>query len=330
MLRSSTSLALLALLTCASAAHADFKVCNRMSYVVEAAVGVADKNATVTRGWFRIDPATCRTIAQGTLNADRILLNARALPIYGASPLPQNGSDKLCVGQGNFLIASARQCTPEQTLAGFTEVKPSTDDDGNTVAYLSESSEYDDEQSRLAGVQRLLTLAGYDASPIDGVDGPKTQAALAAFLKANNLNADTAIAPNFFETMIAAVQSPNGPGLTWCNDTSYRVMAAVGTDDGKSVTTRGWFRVDTGKCVHPDMSGQPRRVFSFAEAVADDGRAIKKNGTPVSWGGSHTFCTRDTQFETSDQNDCGGRGFNANGFALVDMSANKTLRFAQP
>jgi peptidoglycan hydrolase-like protein with peptidoglycan-binding domain len=51
------------------------------------------------------------------------------------------------------------------------------------VAYLAEDSEYDDEQARLAGIQRLLVIAGYDAAPIDGVDGPKTQAALAAFLK---------------------------------------------------------------------------------------------------------------------------------------------------
>ena len=56
-----------------------------MSYVVEAAIGIDDKAATATRGWFRIDPATCRVVVQGTLTADRILLNARALGVYGAS-----------------------------------------------------------------------------------------------------------------------------------------------------------------------------------------------------------------------------------------------------
>ena len=55
------------------------------------------------------------------------------------------------------------------------------------MAYLAEDSEYDDEQARLAGIQRLLVIAGYDAAPIDGVDGPKTQAALAAFLKSRGL-----------------------------------------------------------------------------------------------------------------------------------------------
>src|SRR5436305_15277342 len=70
-------------------AFADLKICNRMSYVVEAAIGIDEKAATATRGWFRIDPATCRVVAQGTLSADRILLNARAPGVYGASPTPQ-------------------------------------------------------------------------------------------------------------------------------------------------------------------------------------------------------------------------------------------------
>ena len=60
-------------------AFADLKLCNRMSYVVEAAIGIDEKSATATRGWFRIDPAACRVVLQGALTADRILLEcARA------------------------------------------------------------------------------------------------------------------------------------------------------------------------------------------------------------------------------------------------------------
>ena len=215
-------------------ALADLKLCNRMSYVVEAAIGIDDKSATATRGWFRIDPAACRVVAQGTLTADRILLNARALGVYGSSPIPQNGGDTLCIAPDNFVIAAARQCRSGQTPAPFTQVNPTQTDDGNLVAYLAEDSEYDDEQAKLAGIQRLLVIAGYDAAPIDGVDGPKTQAALAAFLKSRGLGADAVQSPNFFTTMIAAVQSPSGAGLTWCNDTPHKIMAAVATDDGKT------------------------------------------------------------------------------------------------
>jgi uncharacterized membrane protein len=205
----------IALLAGAAPAHADLKLCNRMSYVIEAAIGIDDKAATATRGWFRIDPAACRVVAQGTLTADRILLNARALGVYGSSPIPQNGGDTLCIAPDNFVIAAARQCRAGQSPAPFTQINPTPTDDGNLVAYLAEDSEYDDEQAKLAGIQRLLVIAGYDAAPIDGVDGPKTQAALAAFLRNRGLTPDILQAPNFFATMIDAVQSPSSVGLTF-------------------------------------------------------------------------------------------------------------------
>ncbi|MFL6792916.1 MAG: DUF1036 domain-containing protein [Bradyrhizobium sp.] len=312
-------------------AHADLKLCNRMSYVVEAAIGIDDKSATATRGWFRIDPATCRVVAQGTLAADRVLLNARALGVYGSPPIPQSGTDTLCIAQDNFIIAAARQCRAGQTPAPFTQITPTHTDDGNLVAYLAEDSEYDDEQARLAAIQRLLVIAGYDAAPIDGVDGPKTQAALAAFLKGRALSADVVQSPNFFTTMINAVQSPSTTGLTWCNDTPHKIMAAVATDDGKAVTSRGWYRIDPGKCLHPDVTGQPRQIFSFAEAVDGENRAIKYRDKPLNWGGSKQLCTRESKFEINEQGDCGTRGLAPIGFAPVDMSGGgKTLRFAVP
>jgi uncharacterized membrane protein len=327
----SSFLITVALLASVAPAHADLKLCNRMSYVVEAAIGIDDKAATATRGWFRIDPAACRVVVQGTLTADRILLNARALGVYGSSPIPQNGGDTLCIASDNFVIAAARQCRSGQTPAPFTQITPTATEDGNLVAYLAEDSEYDDDQARLAGIQRLLVIAGYDAAPIDGVDGPKTQTALAAFLKSRGLAPDIVQAPNFFAAMIDAVQSPSSIGLTWCNDTPHKIMAAVGTDDGKTVISRGWYRIEPGKCLHPDVVGQPKQIFSFAEAVDADNRAVKFRDKPLNWGGATQLCTRESKFEISEQGDCGTRGLAATGFTAVDMSSGgKTLRFAMP
>lgn len=312
-------------------AHADFKLCNHMSYVVDVAIGIDDKGTTVTRGWWRIDPAQCRVVAQGTLTADRVLLNARALSVYGSSPIPQNGSDNLCVAKDNFVIPAARECRRGQTAVPFTEIKPSQGDDGNLTAYLAEDSDYDDDQAKLAGIQRLLVIAGYDAAPIDGVDGPKTQAALAAFLKSRRLDAEAVKAPDFFTTMVKAVQSPSPTGLTWCNDTPHKVMAAIGIDDGKAVTSRGWYGIDPGACLHPDITGQPRQVFSFAEAVDASGRTVQVKAKPLVWGGTKMLCTRDGKFEFGEQGDCSSRGLATTGFAAVDMSGGgKTLRFSLP
>jgi uncharacterized membrane protein len=323
--------AVISFLFSAVPAYADLKLCNRMSYVVEAAIGIDDKSATATRGWFRIDPAACRVVAQGTLTADRILLTARALGVYGSSPIPQSGGDTLCIAPDNFVIAAARQCRSGQSPAPFTQISPTRADDGNQVAYLAEDSEYDDEQARLAGIQRLLVIAGYDAAPIDGVDGPKTQAALAAFLKSRGLSADIVQAPNFFTMMIDAVQSPSSTGLTWCNDTPHKIMAAVATDDGKTVISRGWYGIEPGKCLHPDVTGAPKQIFSFAEAVDAANRALKVKDTPLNWGGTTQLCTRESKFEINEQGDCGTRGLAVTGFAAVDMSSGgKTLRFALP
>jgi uncharacterized membrane protein len=323
--------AVISFLASSAPAFADLKLCNRMSYVVEVAIGIDDKAATATRGWFRIDPAACRVVAQGTLTADRILLHARALGVYGSSPVAQSGGDMLCIAPDNFVIAAARQCRSGQTPVPFSQVNPKQSDDGNLVAYLAEDSEYDDEQARLAGIQRLLVIAGNDAAPIDGVDGPKTQAALAAFLKSRGLMTDIVQSPNFFTTMINAVQSPSSNGLTWCNDTPHKIMAAVATEDGKTVISRGWYRIDPGKCLHPDLTGQPKQIFSFAEAVDSENRTLKFKDKPLNWGGAKELCTRESKFEINEQGDCGTRGFAVTGFAAVDVSSGgKTLRFAMP
>jgi uncharacterized membrane protein len=320
----------LALLALVGAARADLKLCNRLSYVVEAAIGVEEAGSTATRGWLRIDPGQCQTALQGVLAARRLYVHAQALSVYGASPLPGVGHADLCVATGDFVIPAARFCRPGQRAARFAEVKPADTAEG-PVAVLAEDAEYTDEQARLAGIQRLLVIAGYDAAPIDGVDGPKTQAALAAFLKSRGLTADIVQSPNFFTAMIDAVQSPSSTGLTWCNDTPHKIMAAVATDDGKAVTSRGWYRIDPGKCLHPDVIGQPKQVYSFAEAVDGENRAVKYRDKPLNWGGPKELCTRESKFEVSEQGDCGSRGLAAIGFAPVDMSSGgKTLRFAMP
>ena len=81
------------------------------------------------------------------------------------------------------------------------------------------------------------------------------------------------------------------------------------------MTSRGWYRIDPGKCLHPDVTGQPKQVFSFAEAVDADNRTIKLKDKPLNWGGTTQLCTRESKFETNEQGDCGSRGFAATGFA---------------
>ncbi len=321
--RCAAGAALLAL-AAASPARADLKLCNRLSYVVETAIGIDDKGATATRGWFRIDPGQCRAVIKGTIEADHLYLHARALSAYGPSPLPETGHADLCVGQGNFIIAAARTCRPGQSAARFTAIKPSAATDGQ-VAFLAEEADYDDEQARLAGIQRLLVILGYDANPVDGVTGPKTEAAIAQFIKDRNLSSDAANGVGFFDTLIETAQRPATTGFSWCNDTRYAVMAALGVEERDTIVTRGWYRVEPGKCLRPEVVGKPRRVYSFGEAVEADGRSVRRADKALAWGGNVTLCTRDVKFELTDHKDCLGAGLAATSFALVDIGNRPTV-----
>ena len=82
-----------AVLACVTPARADLQFCNKTSYVLDLALGLEEKDAAASRGWFRVDPGRCKTVLQGTLTADKAYVHARALGAYGAdrwysSPTP--------------------------------------------------------------------------------------------------------------------------------------------------------------------------------------------------------------------------------------------------
>ena len=300
-----------------ASAHAELTLCNRTSYRMEVAIGLEKRANVETRGWLRLDPGQCRQALEGTLDADMVYVHARTPPVYGSAPLPLNGQADFCIKNDDFDIPNARSC-PQSQQAQFSAAKPSDSPKG-PVVNLAEEADYDDVQARLAGVQRLLVIAGYDAYPIDGVPGAKTQAAIAKFLNERKLGADAVTTPAFFDALIEAARNPEGVGFSWCNDTKYPVMASLGFAEMGSIVTRGWYRVESGQCVRPDLRGDPRRVYSYAEAVDASGRAIKRGEGALSWGGTLALCTRDGRFELADHKDCAARGLNSAGFAVIDL-----------
>jgi uncharacterized membrane protein len=318
----------IALLT--TPARAELSLCNRTSYRMEVAIGLEKRANVATRGWFPLDPGQCRQVVDGPLDVDMVYLHARVQAVYGTAPLPQTGQADFCIRDGDFDIADARGC-PASQQAHFSAAKPSDSPKG-PVVNLAEESDYDDVQARLAGIQRLLVLAGYDAYPIDGVQGAKTQAAVTKFLNDRKLAADAVAAPNFFDTLIAAALKPEGVGFSWCNDTKYAVMASLGIVEMGAIVTRGWYRVEAGQCLRPDLRNDPHRLYSYAEAVDGNGRTIKRGDTPLAWGGTVALCTRDGRFELSDHKDCAARGLNTAGFAVIDLGSQPatTVRFKEP
>ena len=320
----------LLVLLAASPAAATLTLCNRTSYLMDVAIGLEKQPNVSTRGWFHVEPGQCRKVLDQTPDADLVYVHARTPAIYGSGPLPQGGDVDLCVRDKDFVIANARNC-PLSQQARFAAARPSDSGDGPTIN-LAEQADYDNAQARLAGIQRLLAIAGYDASPIDGVEGSKTQAALAKFLKERKLAADAATGAAFFDTLLAAARNPQGHGFSWCNDTRYTVMAALGVVEMGAIVTRGWYRVPAGQCLRPELAGEPHRLYSYAEAVDRDNRTVTRGDKPLSWGGAVKLCTRDGKFELTDHKDCAARGLNSAGFAVIDLNGKPamTVRFKEP
>ncbi|MGE0564394.1 MAG: DUF1036 domain-containing protein [Pseudolabrys sp.] len=322
------ALALLAPLLLPCTAQAELTLCNRTSYVVDAALAFERRASFATRGWFRVDPGQCRKVIETPLEADSLYLHARTAKLYGTAPLPQAGHVDLCVRDGDFEIANARSCP---STVRFTAISPAATDKGPT-ATLAEEADYDFTQARLAGIQRLLTIAGYDAYPIDGVQGSKTNAALNKFLTEQALPAGSPTGEKFFDVLLKAAASPQGSGFSWCNEVRYPVMAALGIVEMGTIVTRGWYRIEPGECLRPDIRGTPLKVYSYAEAVDGNGIAIKTDGKTLSWGGEIALCTRDGKFELAEHKDCAGRGLTESMFAAVDLAAQPavTVRFKEP
>ena len=332
MIRGSTCILAAAsatLMLAATRAHAELTQCNRTSYVLEIAFAIEKRASVSTYGWFRIDPGQCRQVLDTPLDADMVYVHMRTSPVYGTAPLPQNGEARFCIRDSAFAIADARGCPVNQQVR-FTATKPSDSPQGPAVN-LAEEADYDATQARLAGIQRLLVIAGHEAYPIDGVQGAKTQAALTKFLNDRNLPADAPAKPDFFDILLKAAATPEGTGFTWCNDTRYPVMAALGVVEMGAIVTRGWYRVAAGQCLRPDLRG-PHRLYSFAEAVDGNGRTVMHGDTPLAWGGNVPICTRDGKFELADHKDCAARGLNTAGFAVVEVGAQPaaSVHFREP
>ncbi|CEJ11342.1 hypothetical protein BN1110_01630 [bacterium YEK0313] len=313
-------------------AAAETRLCNRTSLVTEAAIGVVASDTAATRGWFRLDPGQCRAILTTAEPAGKLFLHTRAVTEPAGAGLGPAGAVRLCVGEGDFLVAAALACRdPRHRLAGFTEMRP-TVVDGIAVLFLSEEADYDLPQARRAGIQRLLTRMGYDPGPIDGLEGPRSEQAVKAFLADRHLAPDSAGAPDFFDTLIAALKAGEGPGFAWCNDSGFRVMAALGVEEGGQVVTRGWYRIEPGACLKPPVDPAARRVYSYGEAVDAQGRPVLISGKPLTYGGEVGACIRPAEFEIAGASDCAAHGATQAAFLEVGFDGRRraTVRFREP
>lgn len=314
----------------ATARAAEYQLCNQTSYVLDAALAVQVRQTTASQGWFRVYPGGCEVILSRTEDTERYFVYARTPDAYDTAPLPNSASNMICIAQENFLIPGAWQCAdPNNSMVSFSEVTADTKSlVGQTI--LTGESSFDQEQARIAGLQRLLVKAGFDPGVVDGNQGEQTSLALAEFRRRNNISERESDAILFEALLGAAVEKVRSVGLTYCNDTEWTIFAAVGISSEGTTRAEGWFELAPGACnraIRDALDGDKLHVF--AQAHDGNGFPVIHNGTPLQWGGDTELCTKATRFETSNHENCRAQGLNVNGFTSEEIGerTGRIIRF---
>ena len=102
----------------ATAARADFRVCNATQNLVGVGIGYRAKAGWVTEGWWHVEGSTCKTLIEGPLSSRFYYLYAEDAERGGRWDGPIN----MCVAEKEFKIAGVNDCFARGfQRAGFQE-----------------------------------------------------------------------------------------------------------------------------------------------------------------------------------------------------------------
>ena len=302
---------LLLLLLLPHPAKADLKLCNRTSYVLEAATSTIIKNTeSLTQGWLHIFPGDCALAVKGQLNAVSYLVYARSSLAHAGPPRAWGGAFPVCGKEGAFTLHQAvtqPYCTQAETFAlSFAPV--SIKDRQDWTMALDDSPALPSlVVAQLAGVKRLLADNGYKPGAINGLPSKPTEAALGDFRKKMKITPANGNEVLFAALEKQALTKAAPQGYAVCNDTSEPLLAAIAESGAKPVS-RGWWRIAPKACTRAmtaPLGGNP--VYLLAQ---------KLNGTALV-GGAEKFCTVTGAFEVQGRGDCTKRGMIEAGFAAT-------------
>lgn len=315
-------------------ARADYRLCNETSYIVNAAIGIQSGVDVTTHGWFELLPGHCNVVVEGPLDADKYYFYSEVPSFYDIAVTRFESGVRLCVGNGTFEISGATECAdPSNQLRRFIEVQPKSEGDDWELA-LAEEAQFDLKRAAMAGTQRLLGMLGYDAGRIDGLPGEKTNTALATFADATGVDASDDPGTDIYRALVAELRAKQaGVGLQICNETRHLVWTALGIPEDGKLVSRGWYRIGTGECVRPykkPLDGSA--IYSFGEAVDENGPIISADNIPLIWDGDTLLCTQSTRFNISDHENCEAKGMTPTRFRRIDLGGARswTIRYTEP
>ena len=156
---------------------ARLKVCNETDLVLMVSVGYNHTdNQIASQGWWKIYPGFCEIPVDVAMLSGDYFVHAESDP---RSTMPIDtftwGSGLvLCVQTQDFRIPDGNFCNKEDRAVAFSKVKKNFRNSNVETIKHSKRRYKHEFATQVAGIQRLLSLLGYDVGVIDGVLGLKT------------------------------------------------------------------------------------------------------------------------------------------------------------
>lgn len=281
-----------------------WELCNRTSYVVEAATGRPDGEDVIVEGWTRIRPGQCETALEGPLRPGVYFVFARSSKAHRGGQRDWSGKTPLCIdSNGSFAVENPSSCqSMGMEQRGFSAVRI----DGKAASMtLKETELYDkaNQSPQNAGIQRLLNDAGIFQDVVDGYLGRESRAAINAFLTERKLPPNTTQAVLIDALEDVANRRARQVGMELCNRTGNRILAAMARSRPDGLESRGWWLIDANLCVRAvDESLITAPHYVFAEMQTGDGIRRLKNASTV-------FCTSRAQFAILGNQACEQRRY---------------------
>lgn len=293
-------------------------VCNETSFIVEIALGWATPERDIAvEGWTRIRSGECVEAGPNIDpdSTDPLLFYARSTAAYLGGVREWGGQLELCVGASDFAVEGVSDCDSlGLDQRGFDVLRG----EHRFRTVLIESDDYG-EDAQEAGTQRLLRDAGYDIRAIDGLEGRRTERAIAAFVAAETLPS-TPPRPELIDALeAAAIRRNSEAGLIVCNETEGRVAVALGRERNEIWEARGWWRLDAGGCA---------RLMADHLTEADAWFYAERTGETVGalQGGTENFCFAPSRFVAEGRDDCESRGYSSAAFRQIPEPLAGTSR----
>jgi uncharacterized membrane protein len=305
----------------AQARQQGWTLCNRTSYVIEAAVARYEGQGVVVDGWKRLRPGACELALAGELKPGVHYLFGRSSTAHRGGRKIWGGDFPLCVdSSGSFSVESPQDCSamglePRDFRPVLVENKSSW------RTSFTETEDFSAAESAAAGVQRLLADAGVFNGNIDGNIGRKTRTAIGEFLSQNNLPAETSDDDLIDVLEQIAQERGRNIGMTLCNRTRNRIWSAIARRRGEGWESRGWWMLESGGCARViDEPLLTAEHFVFAE-MEEDGklRTLKNAADP--------FCVARVRFAILGRKDCEASAYRTGLFKATPPAENRRLMY---